>query len=256
MANSLSFGIEEYEGIDDNDTGKSKNREIDASNGDADVDNRVAESHDEKDSKRHKTEANGDAALKGGNGSGTEAAPVIVKNPEVDTSFLPDKEREERERIEREKIKLEWLAEQERIKAEEIDITYSYWDGTGHRGMVRVKKGTTIRGFLLQVQQQWKELKRFSVEDLMYVKEDLIIPHNYTFYDFIVTKARGKSGPLFSFDVYDDVRLVNDATVERDESHAGKVLDRRWYERHKHIFPYNRFEVYDPNKDYGKYTIK
>lgn len=56
-----------------------------------------------------------------------------------------------------------------------------------------------------------------GVEHLMYIKEDLIIPHHYTFYDFIVTKARGKSGPLFSFDVHDDVRLIGDATVEKDE---------------------------------------
>jgi len=32
-----------------------------------------------------------------------------------------------------------------------------------------------------------------------------------------VTKARGKSGPLFSFDVHDDVRLMNDALIEKDE---------------------------------------
>jgi len=51
----------------------------------------------------------------------------------------------------------------------------------------------------------------------MYVKEDLIIPHHYTFYDFIINKARGKSGPLFNFDVHDDVRLLADASVEKDE---------------------------------------
>ena len=32
-----------------------------------------------------------------------------------------------------------------------------------------------------------------------------------------MTKARGKSGPLFSFDVHDDVRLMNDAQIEKDE---------------------------------------
>ena len=42
----------------------------------------------------------------------------------------------------------------------------------------------------------------------MFIKEDLIIPHHYTFYDFIVTKARGKSGPLFTFDVVEDIRLM------------------------------------------------
>ena len=32
-----------------------------------------------------------------------------------------------------------------------------------------------------------------------------------------MNKARGKSGPLFSFDVHDDIRLMTDATVEKDE---------------------------------------
>lgn len=66
---------------------------------------------------------------------------------------------------------------------------------------------------------------------------------HYTFYDFIVNKARGKSGPLFNFDVHDDVRLLADATVEKDESHAGKVVERSWYQRNKHIFPASRWEV-------------
>ena len=45
----------------------------------------------------------------------------------------------------------------------------------------------------------------------------LIGNQQYSFYDLIATKARGKSGPLFSFDVYDDVRLLADATKEKDE---------------------------------------
>jgi protein FAM50 len=61
---------------------------------------------------------------------------------------------------------------------------------------------------------------------------------------------------LFSFDVHDDVRILHDATVEKHESHAGKVCERSWYEKNKHIFPASRWEVYDPTKTYGKYTIK
>jgi len=56
----------------------------------------------------------------------------------VDTSFLPDREREERERIEREELRKEWLAQQERLKTEVVEITYSYWDGSGHRKSVEV----------------------------------------------------------------------------------------------------------------------
>ena len=68
---------------------------------------------------------------------------------------------------------------------------------------------------------------------LIYIKEDLIIPSNKTFYDFIVTKARGKSGPLFDFGVNDDVRLLGGANVETEESHAGKVI-LRYVLLHRH----------------------
>ncbi|KAG2219050.1 hypothetical protein INT45_008894 [Circinella minor] len=179
-----------------------------------------------------------------------------IKDPTVDTSFLPDRDREEMERIQREQLRKEWLKRQEEIKKETIGITYSYWDGSGHRKNVQCKKGDSIAQFLDACRQQFPQLRGVNVDNLIYVKEDLIIPHHYTFYDFIINKARGKSGPLFSFDVHDDVRLINDATVEKDESHAGKVVERSWYEKNKHIFPASRWEVFDPEKNYGKYTIK
>lgn len=159
----------------------------------------------------------------------------------------------------RDQLRQEWSAKQEKIKAEEIEITYSYWDGSGHRRQVRMLKGNSIHQFLQrcleQLRREFNELKLASVDQLMYVKEDLIIPHHSTFYDFIVTKARGKSGALFSFDVHEDVRVVNDANVEKDESHAGKVCLRSWYERNKHIFPASRWEPYDPEKKWDKYTV-
>jgi protein FAM50 len=62
----------------------------------------------------------------------------FTKNPAVDTSFLPDREREQREAIEREELRKEWIAKQEKMKKEEIEVTYSYWDGSGHRKSVDV----------------------------------------------------------------------------------------------------------------------
>ncbi|RYZ84853.1 MAG: hypothetical protein EOP04_17160 [Proteobacteria bacterium] len=61
-----------------------------------------------------------------------------LSNPTIDTSFLPDRDREARERLEREHLRKEWLEKQEKTKAEAIEVTYSYWDGTGHRKMVEV----------------------------------------------------------------------------------------------------------------------
>ncbi|CAG7854497.1 Protein FAM50A [Serendipita indica DSM 11827] len=153
----------------------------------------------------------------------SKKAKKVAKNPTVDTSFLPDREREQKEREMREALRQEWLRKQEEIKAEEVEVVYSYWDGSGHRKSVKVKKGDKISTFLEKARQQFPELRGVNVDNLMYIKEDLIIPHHYTFYDFIVNKARGKSGPLFNFDVHDDVRLLADATLEKDESHAGKM---------------------------------
>ena len=59
-----------------------------------------------------------------------------------------------------------------------------------------------------------------------------------------------------AFGVHDDIRVGTiDVRVEKDESHPGKVVERKWFERNKHIFPASRWEVFDPSKDYGTYTI-
>jgi protein FAM50 len=68
------------------------------------------------------------------------AAKKPRKDPAVDTSFLPDREREQRLVAEREKLRAEWLETQEKVKGEPLEITYSYWDGSGHRRIIRVTK--------------------------------------------------------------------------------------------------------------------
>ncbi len=49
------------------------------------------------------------------------------------------------------------------VKNEPLQITYSYWDGTGHRRKVVVRKGDTISQFLkavkLQLSEEFRELR-------------------------------------------------------------------------------------------------
>jgi protein FAM50 len=137
-----------------------------------------------------------DAAASGGAGGAEEPqqAPAedgpaskrlrfgsVGKNPDVNTAFLPDRDRERQEREERERLKREWLAEQERLKAEPLEITFSYWDGSGHRRSITVNRGDTIATFLRGVRDalapEFRELRSTSVDNMLYVKEDLIIPH-------------------------------------------------------------------------------
>ncbi len=60
-----------------------------------------------------------------------------------------------------------------------------------------MKKGNTIYQFLLKclevLRPDFADLKTVTADQLMYVKEDLIIPQTNTFYDFIVTKVKNIS---------------------------------------------------------------
>ena len=95
-----------------------------------------------------------------------------------------------------------------------MEFEYVYWDGSPHPRDLVVKKGDTIEIFLQRCRQQLRidfiEMKSQAVDQvfvvlklflksfqMMFIKADTIIPHQYTFYDLIVTKAEGKSGTLF-----------------------------------------------------------
>jgi len=182
------------------------------------------------------------------------------KDPTVDTSFLYDAEREVAKEIEKASLIEEYKRRQEAVKKDRLEVTYSYWDGSGHRRSCVVEKGFTIAQFLSKSKAElekadFPELRHVSLDSIMYVKEDLIIPHAITFYELIQSRARGKSGPLFNFDVHEDIRMANDVRIEKDESHAGKIVDRKWYERNKHIFPACRWEIYSKDKTYETYTV-
>lgn len=51
---------------------------------------------------------------------------LMRKNPFVETSFLPDKERELQEELERKKLQEEWEQEQNRIKSN-LEIWFAEW---------------------------------------------------------------------------------------------------------------------------------
>ncbi|GBG31413.1 Protein FAM50-like [Hondaea fermentalgiana] len=176
----------------------------------------------------------------------------VIKNPDVETSFLPDRERDEKLRKEEERKHAIKEAEKAKIKAEPLTITYSYWTGEGNRDRIVVTKGTTVSDFLekvrLKMMKIFPSLRAASADTLMYIKEDMIIPNFLTFYDLIMSNARGRTGPLNKFSVEEDVRLQGDIRVAGRESHAGKVCDRHWYNKNKHIYPASQWEVFDPIK--------
>jgi len=160
---------------------------------------------------REARDASSPAAAAGGEPAAKKLA-LNKKDPTVATGFLPDRDRDAQVEGEKQRLRQQWLAEQEQAQAQRLEVTYSFWDGSGHRKTLTLHKGATIDVFLGLVQKQcadeFRDIRAAGADNLMYVKEDLVIPHHLSFYDLIVTRARGKSGPLFCFDVHDDVRAL------------------------------------------------
>ncbi len=204
-----------------------------------------------------------------------------------------------REAQTREQLRKEFLLMQEAVKATEIIIPFVFYDGTNiPGGACKVKKGDHIWLFLDRSRKVGAELgvgggekaksrnewARVGVDDLMLVRGEIIIPHHYELYYFIVNKTLGPSGkPLFDYAATADPpsspqspELISDdfepisvpsktkrtnngqvTSADRhlegvnDDPNFTKVVDRRWYEKNKHIFPASVWEEFDPGKDYA-----
>lgn len=129
-----------------------------------------------------------------------------------------------------------------------------------------------------------REWARVCVDDLMMVRGELIIPHHYDFYYFIINHTRGpRNRTLFPYSsqpptsaslpstptaldlsTYNPIQTPKTTTSvsipsqpenselegHNDDSTFTKVVDRRWYERNKHIYPASTWAEFDPTVDY------
>lgn len=174
------------------------------------------------------------------------AVGLVTKDPTVETSFLPDKAREEEEERLRAELAEKWQQEQDKIKDETLVMSFSYWDGKGVRRAARVRKGDTIGAFLSQVKETIEDIRHVGTSDLLFVKEDTIIPHHFTFYELLTTRAiNAKTGRLlFDLDVDRNAALRLQEATAVQQDHPAKVCLRRWYESNKHIFPASLWEMY------------
>ncbi|KAF4674394.1 ribosomal RNA-processing protein 1 [Perkinsus chesapeaki] len=120
--------------------------------------------------------------------------PKLKKDPNARTDFLPDATRDATLEEDREKLIKEYYQEQEKQKGLPLKITYSYFNGANHRRTIAVTQGCTVSDFLAkcksQLEADFPELKGRNVggsswDELLFVKEDVILPGNLTFHSLI-----------------------------------------------------------------------
>lgn len=81
----------------------------------------------------------------------------------------------------------------------------------------------------------------------------LTLTQHYEFYYFIVNRTQGPNGLLFDYpSPLDPPNPNGEVTTQggKEDPTMTKVVDRRWYERNKHIFPASVWTEFDPNTDY------
>lgn len=86
-----------------------------------------------------------------------EVLPVVKrakKNPDADTSFLRDEEREAEEKAMREQLTREFEAQQQRERQEVIKVEFSFYDGSSYRKSMKLEKGSTIGQFLERARKE------------------------------------------------------------------------------------------------------
>lgn len=118
------------------------------------------------------------------------------------------------------------------LKSQKITVNFRFWDGTNNNYTMQVTKGTKIGDFLFKakevLQKDFPQLRKVHSAGLLYVKEKKIVPHDYKFYEVM---------SLF------EMKFEQDKEV--DNGCPGKILERKWYEKNKHIFPASCWEIYE-----------
>jgi len=182
---------------------------------------------------------------------------LIRKDTTVDTSHLPDKGRLENLKMLHIELTEKYQLERERKMNSKIKICFSYWDGAGHRDDVTMLQKNSIFDFLHAartklINTSMPQVQKIRVENLLFVKEDIILPNDISFFELREKEAWGKTGPLYDFEVYDDVRINADIRTAGRKSHPGKIVTRSWYELNKHTYPANLWEPFDGPKAFRK----
>lgn len=168
------------------------------------------------------------------------------------------KERQEREKTVRD----------EKRKSSALRLILSFYDGADHRFCVDFKRGDLLKEVLKKCQVEYGPLRGVLLENLMFVKENLILPTDLSVFDLEELGALkdGGRGPyansdLFSFclqakdqksansgDGTSTAPLTPDEMIETDASRNAKICTVAWFDRNKHLVPAKYWYQFDSSK--------
>ena len=193
-----------------------------------------------------------ESAAAAGSGSSDPAAVTAdadtakAKSGEADTAAVMPVYGTEKARRDKEEAALRRQAEAafEQKKAaemaEEISVAYNVHPDR-RKYVAVVTKGTTVGQFVQACLRENPALK--TVNEAMFVKEDLILPNDSHFYDFFVAESKGRSGRLCEFGTILD---------EGGRKKTTAVVCTKWYAANRENVPVVNWQHFDFAQDYTK----
>ena len=194
------------------------------------------------------------------------------------------------EAVERDRLRKEFLEVQEKVKGTSIAIPFIFYDGSNiPGGLAKIKKGERIWLILERARKIGAEMgaggvganagigskskeenrkawARVGVDDLMLLRGEVIVPHHYELFYFIANRTpdpfrEGKvlfdyEGPMtLTKREEQEQPLLRIPGQEKLEGHDhdpayAKVVDRRWYEKNKHIYPASTWKEFKQGEDF------
>ena len=163
----------------------------------------------------------------------------------------------------------------EKKKSSLVRLTLSFYDGADHRFCVDFRRGDRLLDVLKKCQQEYGPLKGVLLDDLMLVKENLILPSDLSVFDLedmgalkdggrgpyhssdlfsFILQAKDQKGTINSGDPTSTAPLLNpDEMIETDASRNAKICSRVWFERNKHLIPAKYWFPFDKMKHCRKH---
>ena len=157
----------------------------------------------------------------------------------------------------------------EKRKSTPVRLTLSFYDGADHRFCVDFKRGDRIIDVLRKCRLEYGPLRGVLVEDLILVKENLIVPTDLSVFDLEELGALkdGGRGPYRNSDLFSFILqakdqkhfggegasggsqpLTPDEMIETDASRNAKICTKTWFERNKQLVPAKYWFPFDVNK--------
>jgi hypothetical protein len=124
--------------------------------------------------------------------------------------------------------------------AKNIKLSFFYFDGFKQVKSVTVPKSTKVgeflelaRKFICQEYPEFSGIKGDHIFQL--VIDEYLIPNDVTFSDLELKTINHRAGP--------DIRFKRSEAEDAEEliSKSLKIIDRRFYEQNRHVFPFNKW---------------